>query len=531
MMNSAYYLRIEAVNLAHFVYDTNDLATVRGGALLLLRAPARLEHSLRDRGYAPERITDAASHAIWKVTPPQPVSADDLAREAEAFFRDSDRGMLQHATILAAAAPSEGDFADIYQQLLGTIRHRQMQAASLAIPDWNNNRSLNPCGEDHLRAANGRDFYGSRGEKLSLATAARREEGREARQDLYGDELHLADLADGRIKALRFTDDLEALAADKRRGNLDGKTAVFYADGNALGAFYRDYCGSEPVLKAASNTLKQKRAELLRALLESANAGETWKTDDGRLRLETLLWGGDELIWVAPAWVGWEMLTLFYAASADWTIEGRDEHGRTVSKEITHGAGLVFCHRNAPITRVIHLAKELAEDAKTRRKELKDAGVTERLAGNLFGCEVLESFDHLGVGLEEARARRSPPRTARGDLRRHFIFSGGQAAGIHDAVRLLHAQDFPRSQLHDVVQLLLEGAAPDDPRVRRVLTFIEQKHGAALDALRAFRQALRTGREPSAPADEATEFVSAFAGDWSMWLHLDEWWDYAAPAA
>ena len=33
-----YYLRVEGVNLAHFVYDTQDLSTVRGGSLLLLRA-------------------------------------------------------------------------------------------------------------------------------------------------------------------------------------------------------------------------------------------------------------------------------------------------------------------------------------------------------------------------------------------------------------------------------------------------------------------------------------------------------------
>ena len=33
-----YYLRVEGVNLAHFVYDTQDLSTVRGGSLLLLLA-------------------------------------------------------------------------------------------------------------------------------------------------------------------------------------------------------------------------------------------------------------------------------------------------------------------------------------------------------------------------------------------------------------------------------------------------------------------------------------------------------------
>ena len=33
-----YLLRIEGVNLNHFVFDTRDLSTVRGGSLLLLAA-------------------------------------------------------------------------------------------------------------------------------------------------------------------------------------------------------------------------------------------------------------------------------------------------------------------------------------------------------------------------------------------------------------------------------------------------------------------------------------------------------------
>lgn len=38
---TTYYLRIEAVNLANFVYDTQDLSTIRGGSLLLRDAVAR----------------------------------------------------------------------------------------------------------------------------------------------------------------------------------------------------------------------------------------------------------------------------------------------------------------------------------------------------------------------------------------------------------------------------------------------------------------------------------------------------------
>jgi hypothetical protein len=44
---STYHLRLEAVNLDAFVYDTNLLSAVRGGGLLLLRATRDVQSSRR----------------------------------------------------------------------------------------------------------------------------------------------------------------------------------------------------------------------------------------------------------------------------------------------------------------------------------------------------------------------------------------------------------------------------------------------------------------------------------------------------
>ena len=41
-MNS-FLLRMEGVNLSNFVFDTQDLSTIRGGGLLLLDAALRVE--------------------------------------------------------------------------------------------------------------------------------------------------------------------------------------------------------------------------------------------------------------------------------------------------------------------------------------------------------------------------------------------------------------------------------------------------------------------------------------------------------
>jgi len=43
-----FYLRIEAVNLSHFINDTNDLSTTRGGSLLLLEAMDKVEDIIKN---------------------------------------------------------------------------------------------------------------------------------------------------------------------------------------------------------------------------------------------------------------------------------------------------------------------------------------------------------------------------------------------------------------------------------------------------------------------------------------------------
>ena len=68
--------------------------------------------------------------------------------------------------------------------------------------------------------------------------------------------------------------------------------------------------------------------------------------DDGKdaLRLEVLLWGGDEFTLVVPAWKGLEVLERFFQIAA------RLEFGSDVP--MTHRAAVIFCHHNAPILQI-----------------------------------------------------------------------------------------------------------------------------------------------------------------------------------
>ena len=45
-----------------------------------------------------------------------------------------------------------------------------------------------------------------------------------------------------------------------------------------------------------------------------------WKDDKGHSGLETLLWGGDEILWVVPAWKGWELARWFFGLKHEVTV-------------------------------------------------------------------------------------------------------------------------------------------------------------------------------------------------------------------
>ncbi len=114
---------------------------------------------------------------------------------------------------------------------------------------------------------------------------------------------------------LKFTSDLQELSSDPAQGILNGKIAVIYVDGNKFGDIARNCINSEEQTQF-DQQLREGQNAILKTLLEEANINELWKYKDKnneeKTRLETLLWGGDELIWVVPAWLGWYTLNLFF---------------------------------------------------------------------------------------------------------------------------------------------------------------------------------------------------------------------------
>ncbi len=522
-MDSTLYVRIEGVNLDNFVYDVHDLSTIRGGSFLLLDAVRRVQ----ERFGLTEISTGASSGFFTAPAGDGAAGADALRGEIERFLSDSDgqprpkdeSDQLKHATfVVDVRAEGDGDegFERAREPLLAMNRWRQFQQPTLAVPASGNRQD--ECAFDHVRPAT-TDVWVKENEQTvkkqaSASVEARRTFGREKRTAFYTEELER--LAEAIIKddpsageeskavyglaqtvaAMDFTKDLETLADHGTPRSLDGKIAVVYFDGNRFGKIQKG-C-DRPDLETFDRTVKRYRGQALRRLLQSiVDAPEGWLAGE-EIRLETLLWGGDELIWVVPAWKGWSVLRLFYETSRAWQFTPR----RKPAEPLTHAGGVVFCHRVAPIHRMTELAKKLADSCKDGfDQEPKPAD--DHAGRDVFAYQVLESFDHIGTDFKAFREGRVP----RGRSVRELGVHGAgmdKATSAFDIVK----HTFPRSKLHAIVAVIR------DHEAEKATQMIE-------NTVRELRP------EGKSALKELLFFFDPSSEGLTGWYHIAELWDYA----
>jgi hypothetical protein len=493
-----YYLRIEGVNLSNFVYDTQDVSTIRGGGLLLLDAVEDVEKELNEHAKSVNAITTGASSGLFEFDAD---NGENVRNKIETFLNNHDQ--LKHATFVVDVIEAEDDkeFPAKKEELIALNRWQQMQSPSLAVPSHttNSNSDKIACWIDMVRPATQKytDPETKKEVYLSKSVDVRRKHGREQKQKLYTDlPKHLRKFKESyeapEFKKVEensawlsekpiFTNDLNEISEGKDYGNLHNKIAVIYADGNDFGKFQRNFSKDE--LKKFDLLLKAYRSSFLLNLLDTMSKDNSWKNGD-KYRIETLLWGGDEFMLVVPAWKGWETLNLFFKTSADWEFE---------DKKLTHSAGLVFCHHNAPIRRIKQLAHGLAEVCKNE----KLFGTK----GNYFAYQVLESFDHITGDVEAYLQKRS----VSGDAR-SMILEGAKMGEIGgDNIAVLKADDdFARGKLHDIVKALRSG---------------KQEEGAT-EEIEKIRKA--AGEESRNALDNLKTLLHGN----NSWLHIADLWDY-----
>lgn len=379
----------------------------------------------------------------------------------------------RHATVRAVIWPATkaptgeeaAAFAADREALEAIARRRQLSSTRLIYPSpepGDRGIKRKACEIDLLRPAARTMMLG--GElAVSRSVADRREYGIDRKQGFYRDQLAQSDDAtdetpdgavifDGGKPAKRdeavlrglapligsdghpFAYQLPSIAEDtlpaplQLRGALKGKIAVLYMDGNGFGAIQRKAiaAGRSPlkVQQAFDRRLRANRRALLADILHEIAAGPEglrafgppsvgeakFREEQGRnakvIRFETLLWGGDEMMFAMPARFGWEIAARVAAETASWsvTING-------TMHPLTHAIGLVFCHDDAPISRVQQLARALADHAKEMTlAHFADPHVTEAAGRRetFIVPLVLESFDHVGNDLDDYLARRAP---------------------------------------------------------------------------------------------------------------------------
>lgn len=485
-----FYLRIEGVNLDNFVYDVADLSTVRGGSLLLLDAIDHAETFLRTKDKKLKSLSKGASAGLFRFEAKDIEAAAAVRQELEHTLPILTPA-LAHATFVVdlVKAGRDTDFQRNAESLLACNRWRQMHSLSLTVPPLGDDTGR-VCGLDLVRPAaeqvkiKGDDYW------LSTATAQRRKYGVLQKRAFYARAAKSDDLPPD------FVNDLGDLSQASSKGNLHHKIALIYIDGNEFGRF-RDKFTKPSDQERFDTYLRGKRNELLRQLMKTLHReSDEWRAADwlffdrktpGRdpgpqLRFETLLWGGDELIWVVPAWQGLRILRFFYE-HARWEYEG---------SPLKHAAGLVFCHHDAPIHRIRRLAEALCGLA-------KDAAVQE----NRVAYQVLESFDHTGDDLTAFRAGRLP----RGADPRSLTIPGDALQRALEAMVIFKAE-FPKRKLHELVALTLQGEA----------SAAAELAGQTLGPLPRARQALETLRTVLGGGSTAD--------DSAVWLHLLDLWDY-----
>ena len=507
----AYYLRVEGVNLGNFVYDSSNLASIRGGGLLLLDAIERVAKELKRMigAEAVQPISTGASSGLFKLelSDRQPADIQRVRQDLIRFLHKDPQ--LQHATFVVDIQEREKQsFAETQNRLAAANHWQQMQAPSLAIPRL----GQQVCALDKVRPAQETVYPGGTATSVSSSIFQRRKYGTEQKKSEFYRQRLVND-----IPYLSLTDSLEELTEAPDKQGLHHKMAVIYIDGNKFGKFLRDHCKTEAAQIEFDTQMKRGRNAILEQLIHTAwqDTKLGWKTAEGKIRLETLLWGGDEIIWVVPAWLGFSVVEMFYTLAKEHitfteTVEGKNnpakkkkgkrkkqKQAEPTTHQLQHAAGLVFCYHKAPIHRMVDLAKKLAELAKEQSKD------------DLLAYQILESFDHAGTDLEAWRRQRAEPLCGPAGL----FLRPEDLSVIQEHIRSLkgvtdsRATEFPRRKLYQIIQALKDG---DQDRAERFYEKLEKDHKDHQETLKKLRLLL------SGPDADSEGY----------WLHLIDLWDY-----
>ncbi len=523
-------LRVEAVNFAATMDDTSDLSTQRGASLVALNAGEavrrRLEQVFDPDGTlgAIERVYVGASQALFRLK--AGVDPQQALAEARRFLaspvghplnrplypkpREERAPPVATMTFVAEVEADEGEPEKVLHRLEAKLKRLQFQSPTLrphrrarkdrpfACPIEGRlpaDRGISVRLEMHENAWPLAD-YAPRDEKViavSRSVAERRSYGRSARQRFYDVELSSP-------TGLRFADgliDLVNAPPDTVPLPLQGKIAVINADGIGFGdilAAAKSNAGNAVLgLKDFSDQVAgMNREKILAPLVDqmrqaTARGGQDERAvsvpheradnPDARrhgwppiLRFETLTYAGEDIVWLVPSWLAWEVVGFLLEATK----------GAVIAKQApAYRVGCVVCSHKMPIRKAKGLAHDLAY--------LVTEGVPEDKKAAGLQLELVESIDVSDGYLGAHRARLAG---AAGPER--FTIAAEHLEAVEKHVRALRLpRGLPPSQLHRLLRLAAQRKAFTDAAARaEVLDALEDTlerggyhYGAGGDAL------------------------------------------------
>lgn len=504
-----YYLHAEAFNLNHMVYDTHDISTIRGGSFILLDAVKHLPERLpKDFAGRLKPIATAASKGLFAYEDSGKLDAQrtGMVREVLHVLHDATGG---HATFLVAVKEDiPDDFPLVLNRLEAEVRRQQWRMPTVVVPPFK--ATDQECYLDGWRP--GMEPYPlDREFKISAATHFRRQRGRELKHTLFAELFgEVGDEEDLCVK------DLGELATDPSKGILSSKIAFIHVDGNSFGRIRSAKCTNPATRKKFDDLIQECRLSFLDDLRTRAYAEHDFRvrTRTGRdaLRLEMLLWGGDEFTLIVPAWKGLEVLERFYRI-----VDGLEFNG----VPMTHRAVVIFCHHNAPILQIRQLAEELLGVTKSNIKarfkaalktdpsfaglSQKDRDLQVELLsnaeyGNAARYLVLESFDMLRGSLNQFLQR---------------YYGRADTSGL-----LLYGRKLPelRDQLRLICAVAPKGRVIE---IAHAISKCDTTHAAKL------KNDLRDSVSPDQRDDMVQAIDALTTGNDAGWYLLADLWDYA----
>lgn len=517
-MNS-YLLRAEAVNLGNFVYDTNKIQPTRGGSFLLLDSVQQLAGKTIAGVIKLEKITTGASIGLYRFTADNGVKPEDVADEA---LKVLNTATGNHATFAVAWVADTGDFKTDLLKLQAKVRWCQYQQPTLILPEEKSAKE--ECAYDGLRPGVVK-IPTPQGKILSTSDSVshRKTEGGKLRERIYSRILN-------KEITCKFTEDIEELAAPNNMGNLDNKIAFIYLDGNKFTKIRNSLCDNSTELTNFSDTVETARSKFLAALLAKAEKDKTFKTEDEEIRLETLLWGGDELEIIVPAWKGWDVLHDFFDTmkNVNFIKEAPGEKA-----PLTHAGGIVFCNCKAPIREIRRMAHELSDMAKDAIKpafatieSIKTQVSHEK--HDTFHFLALESFDTVG-GKIKPFAQTYFGKTIWQNMR----LNKEDMDKLYEAIDIMKKDGFPRNKIFDIVrevkkrveirentqiggqdtsQLKKEQTEQIHKYLEKVLDAVENKDGIKKEIANFIGAKIEEGK--------------IIGGEMERWFVISELWDY-----